>query len=227
MLCSGAWLVRTTYEVVYQLKYADVQHLQRHTRDPAYMEIISVAFHTWPILAILCFMFALGAKKENGLWSKEQPFSTFNPNDNQGILLEPRNSSPPAYSSLSPHPPVHTGSSNSTSIPLSDDQPRQAHQSLTRPPGNLQEGQLGDHDRALVGNLGPPQRYQPPARDNAYNTGIVVPSSPSEAGPAYGYGIGMSIPSQSPPPHDEAMGLYHQADGRPPGAAPLPYPEKN
>ena len=69
---------------------------------------------------------------------------------------------------------------------------------------------------------------------------------PAEAGPADGYDAGMDAvvadgymgmnpgPADgfpagmgpSPPGHDEAMGLNHQADGRVP-SDPLPYPQKN
>lgn len=36
-----------------------------------------------------------------------------------------------------------------------------------------------------------------------------------------------AMQSRSPPPHEDAMGLYHQADGTPPQASPQPYPAKN
>lgn len=54
--------------------------------------------------------------------------------------------------------------------------------------------------------------------DNGYNTGIVMPESPVDLGPTDGF-----YRPASPPSHDEAMGLNHQADGRAP-SEPLPYP---
>lgn len=247
MLCSGAWLVRTTYELVYQLKFVNIQDIRKNRNEPSFMEIITIFFHTWPIFLIVCFMFALGVKKNDGLWSTEQPFMTQNSDGSQDVPLQPQDSrrdsslhntsgqessarvsSPPAYtSSLGSNRSAqrlmpNNSSANPPSAQRPNGQPRQGQQ-----PSGSRRQELGAHDQGLVANLGPPQQYQPPVRDNAYNTGIVSPVTPSEAGPADGFGTSMSIPSQSPPPHDEAMGLYHQADGRPPGMEPLPYPEKN
>ena len=63
-----------------------------------------------------------------------------------------------------------------------------------------------------------PERYQPAPMDYNYNTGLVSPVSPVDAGPADGF-----YRQASPPSHDEAMGLNHQADGfRPPMSPPPP-----
>jgi hypothetical protein len=241
MACSGVWLVQTTYEVVYQLKFFNLRNVRRDPEEPQFMQVITVIFHTWPLFAIICLMFALGIKKGDGLWSTEQSSSSTPESlmsGSQDVPLEPRDGLPPAYTaspnSLSPptqHSLAQITDTNSLAVRTASGQSAQAH---PPPHWRPQDGPLGTHDEGLVNNLThpagdprTPQRYQAPMVDSAYNTGLVSPVSPSEAGRSDGFGAGMSLYSRSPPPpHEEVMGVDYQADGRPPEAPPLPYPEK-
>jgi hypothetical protein len=221
MLCCGALLFRTTYELIYQLKFVNIDDIRHNPEEPAYIELIEIVFHTWSVLSIVLMLLALGAKKSGGLWSTQQPFMQ-NPEAREGqdIPLEDMNVDPPAYSA----------SPNSNNLPLAGaTPPAVAGPAAPAPHDPPNDGdELGDHDRLVegLGLGGTPSRYQPPIpQDDSYNTGIAVPITPAEAGPADGYGTGLS--SQSPPGHEEVMGLNHQADGRPPVNEPLPYPEKH
>lgn len=95
------------------------------------------------------------------------------------------------------------------------------HVSGGPPEKSTQQPPVPSTSRAgAVGDDYSPGRYQQAPMDNGYNTGIVSPVSPTDLVPADGF-----YRPQSPPPHDEAMGFNHQADGRAP-TEPLPYPEK-
>lgn len=248
MLSCGAWLLRETYELVYQLKFINIRDILSNPDEPSYLEIIDIVFHSWSIFVVVILLFAVGVKKQGGIWSTHQAWMNHDEGDSsQGVPLDSMDASPPAYSADSSPvvapPPVAGGGSPSRGPGTGPTaQGQWQHAPVTA------QGPLEDGDQGLVAGLGPPQRYQPPTRvDNAYNTGIVSPISPSEAdpveeydgahaevsdgymgmdvAPADGYGAGIG-PVQSPPGHDEAMGLNHQADGRAPTNA-LPYPQKN
>lgn len=250
MLSCGAWLLRGTYELVYHLKFVNMNDIRSNPDEPAYLELIELGFHSWSIFVVIILLFAAGAKKKGGIWSTHQSWMNSDEGDSsEGIPLGSMDASPPAYSAESSPvvapPPAVVGGSPRTG-PGSGQAPQgQWQQSTVAARNGLEDG-----DQGLVAGLGPPQRYQPPrTMDNAYNTGIVPPLSPDEAGPADGYDMGMHaevsdgymgmnagpadgygagprLPPQSPPGHDEAMGLNHQADGRAPPEA-LPYPQKN
>ncbi|KFH46396.1 hypothetical protein ACRE_028450 [Hapsidospora chrysogenum ATCC 11550] len=244
MASSGVWLVQTTYEVVYQLKFFNLRNIRNDPEGPPFIQVVTAIFHTWPLLAIICLIFALGIKKADGLWSTEQSSASSTPDSlmsgSQDVPPEPRDGLPPAYTASpnSPSPPTQhsfaqiTNNTNSPVVHTASGQSAQAH---PPPHWHPQDGPLGAHDEGLVNNLThpagdprTPQRYQAPVVDSAYNTGLASPVSPSEACRSDRYGAGMSLYSRSPPPpHEEVMGLDYQADGRPPEAPPLPYPEKN
>ncbi|KAI6784572.1 uncharacterized protein J7T54_006617 [Emericellopsis cladophorae] len=231
MLCCGALLFRTTYDLIYQLKFVDFNDIQHAPPEPAYIELIEIVFHTWSIFTIVVMLLVLGAKKRGGLWSTQQPFlQNSEAGDSQDIPLEDINVDPPAYSAA-------PGSNNrppAGAVPPAGIEAAAAHPNprLAGPePWQQAAPQNEPADDDLVDGLGlgsASSHYRPPVpQDDGYNSGIVAPMLPAEAeaGPAGGYGMGIS--SQPPPEHEEVMGLNHQADGRPPISEPLPYPEKN
>lgn len=245
LLSCGAWLLRMTYELIFQLKFVNIHDIQSTPDVPPYLEMVEIVFHSWSIFLVIILIFAAGVKKKGGLWSTQQSWMHRTGSESsEGMQLESMN--PPAYSAesspVAAPPPVATGGSP-TSGTGNDRTPQgQWRQSPVSPQDSLEDG-----DHALVGGLGPPQRHRPsPQADRGHETGMPSSIPPAEAGPADGYDAGMDAvvadgymgmnpgPADgfpagmgpSPPGHDEAMGLNHQADGRVP-SEPLPYPQKN
>lgn len=227
MLGCGAWLLRSTYDVVYQLKFVNIEDIRRNPHEPAYFEMIDIVFHSWSIFSIIIILFAVGWKKKGGLWSIQQPWMNNSEGDSSdGIPLGSMDASPPAYSEDSspieaPQAAVISGSP--TAGPGSGQAAQGPWEQRATPSRDLEEG-----DRALMAGLGLPQRHQPQtSADNAYNTGIVSPISPTEAGPADGYDIamhaevsdgymgGMNAGPANPPPHPMNPG---SSDGQNPDA---------
>jgi hypothetical protein len=210
-------LLNCVYEVAYQAKYINIQDIKDTPEEDAPMQVVQVILHIWPILTMICLLFLLGLKKkDDGVWTKQQSLVSYSPD--LDIALGPvgplrqqslaamtmEDAAPPAYSP--PHSPVPV--SPVTTIPQFD---REWLPSPVSPVSPLSTINLPSRPGSLQPVPPIPQLTSPP-----------IPSTP-EAGPSNP----VAGPSRvSPPEHEEAMGLYHQADGTPPQAPTLPYPDK-
>jgi len=308
LLCSSMWLLRSIYDLIYQIRYVDVEDIRDSRDEEDYVPVITMIFYILPGLAIMWTFLGLGIKKAGGLWSTEQPWTNDNPDEGQDIPLEDlhrgdRDTLPPAYSpppsSASPSAHHQQPTEAWRESPTSTTSPITQPQEVMRPPLPPQSSAAysmqhhaptnqsttsfgsalmvlptptrfhnfrrastrdspGSVSRPLViEDAGPapiglspvspdanamPQAISPLSDDGilfatppeepphsqkqglsddssaeynqlgpmgySYNTGLVSPVSPIDAGPADGF-----YQQGSPPSHDEAMGLNHQADG--------------
>lgn len=172
-MCSILWLLRTTFELAFWIKYINLSNFMDDPLFNVYMEIVEVALSILPMFIILMILFALSTKKTNGLWSTEQPFVPSGAYGNQGAY---GNNWVQPTSPVSQHQPVYYP-------------PQQNHPGYY-PPQQQQFQQQHNYQQQ-------PQGYPP------------------------------TVQSRSPPPHDEAMGFNHQADGTPPQAMAETYVPKH
>ncbi|KAI5464870.1 hypothetical protein BGZ63DRAFT_421860 [Mariannaea sp. PMI_226] len=195
--CAVLWLLRSTYSMA---AMASLTNLSSYLKDPTfknYFDITDVVLGTWPELILLSLAFGLGSKKANGLWSTEQPFMT-----RGGNAVSPWgfNYDPNQVSQpvmVHGQPPVAQQNWPQYQQP----QPYYAPQAVNEMPHN------GINEM--------PTQSQPTAMPHY---------TPQQQTP---YNVYMPQPQvRSPPPHEDAMGLNHQANGSPPQAVPQPYYEK-
>lgn len=183
----------------------------------AIVEILDILFCIWPAFIIFTILFSEGLRRRDGLRSgqvaplmQEIETSGLAPTSSNTDLeaVTPIRTAPvPAAaaavtSTTSPTSPLHATQHNSDSFPWavhSDEAPPE-YELPSRPPGSSPE----------------PSTESQPRTQTATTSSHV--SSP----------VGMAMPEHSyqPPSHDEAMGLYHQADGMAPQTEALPYDRK-
>ncbi|OAQ73616.1 hypothetical protein VFPPC_13040 [Pochonia chlamydosporia 170] len=242
IVCDALFLLRAAYSVSYAIAFAPSSNT-----PPSVFTVVDVVADTWPAFVIFCILFALGSKKR-GLWSTMQPSTP-------GLLDITPQQTPRSYSHNTSQPSDVDLESNAqepqmhemlqvTSHEQQIQEPMPRH-SIPRRPVNppqiqTQQQQIRETLAAEGDDDSPPDyytaRYQAPPQQSPQQASPlqpVVDDGQVQAGPSFALpaqqpydGMAMSIPG-SPPPHADAMGLYHQADGRMPESQPLPYNEKN
>lgn len=196
---SVLWLLRSVYTMaalasLYNLKDALGTYKERKN----YWDILDVVFAIWPQFVLLCLAFSLGSKKQNGLWSTEQPFMKVGAGQQQtpwgyGYGGQPNTVDPLQQPQYHQQQPVQNGWQ-------SQDQQQQQYQQQYQQPLQQQ---------------GYPPQQQPV--QNGYQQPYAQTVSSFSTAP---------VQTRSPPPHEDAIGFNHQADGTPPQAQTRPYNEK-
>ncbi|KHO01596.1 uncharacterized protein MAM_00597 [Metarhizium album ARSEF 1941] len=245
IVCESLFVLRAAYNVGYCVIFKPRDGATNV--PPSAFTVVDVVADTWPALVIFCVLFALGCKKR-GLWSTMQPVTP-------GLLDITPQQSPRSYSHNTsqaseadmefnvPAPQVHemlqvTSHEQPTHEPIAL---REIPRLAVNPPPQLQgqQQQIRQTLEAEGEDDSPPDYYsarhqappQPPPQHALPFTPVNGPEE-AHAGPSFalpthsGYCSGIPLPG-SPPPHADAMGLYHQADGRTPQSQPLPYNEKS
>lgn len=188
--------------------------IQLNSVGYAIIEILDLLFCIWPAFIIFTILFSEGMRRRDGLRSgqvaplmQEIETSGLAPTTSNTDLeaATPIRTAPvpaaAATSTASPTSPLHATQQTSDSFPWavhSDEAPPQ-YELPSRPSGSSAEPSTGS---------------QPQMQTATASTHV---SSPVE----------MPEHSYQPPSHDEAMGLYHQADGMAPQTEALPYDKKN
>ena len=205
------------------------------TPPAVFSPVLHVLFNFWSLFAIMVLLYALGAKKKHGIWATEQPFMRV----------------PSVSPAASPHHHHHQQQQQQQ-----QQQTQQTQQTQQHTPWGLGHGRqrpASGQSWQRHPPPSPPPPLPPPATSAADGTpylgldelplqlaGVPAPRYPHDASheghktdlmPPWPlqppYDMSMQTGSALPPPsHDEAMGLYHQADGTPPQTSPRPYDEK-
>ncbi|KAH7175436.1 hypothetical protein EDB81DRAFT_4081 [Dactylonectria macrodidyma] len=214
LIAAMLWLLRTVYGMA---AVAATTNFSDYTNDPfygSYYGILDVIFGVWPLLILLCLVFTLGRSKNNGLWSTEHSYMT--------------------DGAVDPQPPMGYGYNTQGFPPPVQQQqqsPTMRHDSIQAVPPPQQ------HQSAYYV---PPEQYQQPSQyqtqpqyapqhqqyqQQQYQQQQYQQQQYQQQQPIYPAQSPVSQ-TRSPPPHEDAMGLNHQADGTPPQAPPQPYYEK-
>ncbi|UNI22768.1 hypothetical protein JDV02_008628 [Purpureocillium takamizusanense] len=205
IVCCVLLLLKTCYNVGYYADYVPLGDtvFPDIVKTPGpYFAILDVIFNFWPSFIILMILFALGTKKQHGVWATEQPFMMVRP------MAHATGSQPlPWGYEYSPTP--------LQPAPQTWQQPTAT---ATMPPvyGNPQElppqHAAGLHAPQFRHELSPQQHWSEPVSPHIQRS--------------YESSVQTGAVSPPPPSHYEAMGLNHQADGTPPQVVPIPYNEK-
>ncbi|KAH7157422.1 hypothetical protein B0J13DRAFT_169455 [Dactylonectria estremocensis] len=203
---AGLWLLRTVYGVA---SIAATTNFSDYRNDPIYENyygILDVIFGVWPLLILLCLVFTLGRSKNNGLWSTEHSYMMDGAGDPQAPMGY-------GYNNQGIPPPMQQQSPTTRHDSIQAVPPPQQHQSAYYlPPEQYQQQQYQTQPQyAPQHQQYQQQQYQQqqyPQQQQIYPVQSPVSHT------------------TSPPPHEDAMGLNHQADGTPPQVPPQPYYEK-
>ena len=178
----------------------------------AVIEVLDLLFSIWPAFIILTILFSEGLRRRNGLRSgqvaplmEEIETSGLAPTSSNTDLeaATPITPAAAATSTTSPTPALavtQQPSQNGDSFPWAiqaDEAPPQ-YELPSRPSGS---------------SAGPSTELQPHMQNAPVSTQLPSP-------------VEMPEHAYQPPSHDEAMGLYHQADGIAPQTEALPYDKK-
>ncbi|OAA50697.1 hypothetical protein NOR_01147 [Metarhizium rileyi] len=243
IVCSSLFALRGIYIVGYTVAFSS-----RHGSTnipPSLFTVIDVVSDTWPEFVVFCILFALGCKKR-GLWSTKQPFPS-------GLLDVTPQQSPRSYShnttSLQSEADVESNIQEPQMHEMLQvtSHEQQLHESMPRreiprhlvhtPQLQAQQQHIREALEAEGTDDSPPDYYsarhqESPRHPPQPSLSCTLPGGTvqAHAGPSFALpthqACGGMLADGSPPPHAEAMGLYHQADGRMPQSQPLPYNEK-
>ncbi|POR34872.1 Uncharacterized protein TPAR_04932 [Tolypocladium paradoxum] len=203
LVCCTLLLLRTSYNVGYYARYVPLGDPQssraQHSQPGAYFAIVDVVLNFWPMFIVFVVLFALGVKKQRGLWASEQPFMMVRPGG-EGM---PSQQTPWGFEYTSP---------DQQPIQPAWQQQQQQQQPAYFEPQELPPQHAATHTPQFRHEVSPQQHWRE------------VPSQHHHQS----YEMSVQTGSTSPPPpsHFETMGLNHQADGTPPQTTPLPYNEK-
>lgn len=205
---AALWLLRTVYEMASMASALNLSDVRRDPYYKSYYDVLDVIFGVWPLFILLCLVFTLGSKKNNGLWSTEQPFMA----DGSGDQVTPWGYT---YNSQTIAPPM---------VHQQQQSPPMRHELIQPvPPPQNQQGTY----------YAPPNQYISPSQHQNYpQYAHQQPQQQQQYQPQYQQQQQHYPPqspvsqTRSPPPHEDAMGLNHQADGTPPQTIPQPYYEK-
>lgn len=144
LFCSSLWLLRSSYDTVYQVRYLDLIDVNRSRDEEYYISLITVIFYILPVLTILYATLGLGMRQSKGLWSTQQPWMLYDAEGSEDIPLEPRATSLPndpvgnpvsPETSHEPNPEASYGASHDTSHEPSREASREAsHEVSNLPP---------------------------------------------------------------------------------------------
>jgi len=207
IVCSVLLLMKTCYNVGYYADYIPLGTDIVSERTPGpHFAILDVIFNFWPSFIILMILFALGTKKQYGVWATEQPFMMVRP-----MAPGMAHQQPPwgyvEYSAQTHQPPPQTWQQQQQR-----QQPSPAMPPVYANPQELPPQHAGLHAPQFRHELSPQQHWTEPASPHIQRS--------------YESSVQTGAMSPPPPSHYEAMGLNHQADGTPPQASPVPYNEK-
>ncbi|KAJ4254457.1 hypothetical protein NW762_010055 [Fusarium torreyae] len=195
---SVVWLLRTTFNMASQAAWSDLSNVFNDPEWKDYYHILDVIFAIWPQFIVLCMVFAIGSAKNNGIWSTQQPFLA--PQGNQ--------QTPWGYSYNGSQPP--NAAPPMAQQQQQQQQPYQPQQQYEQHPQQQTMPQGWNPQQQHQGFYAPQQQAYPQQQQYA-------PYSP----------VSPISNARSPPPHEESLGLNHQADGTPPQVSPQPYAEKH
>ncbi|EQK99783.1 hypothetical protein OCS_04510 [Ophiocordyceps sinensis CO18] len=204
--CCTLLLLRAAYDIGFYAKYVpfgDAPSIMTDAESSPpgpHFAILDVVLSCWPLFTLLVLLFVLGAKKQHGIWSTEQPFMMVRPS-HQGMPLH----TPWGYEySPQSQQPLHP----SWQQPRGSEDPHpHAHEPSFHQPSPLAPRHVPHQPSPPHWQPAPVARQQQP-----HDVGAQADHYPSSSSP--------------PPAHADAMGLYHQADGMPPQVSPRPYNEK-
>ncbi|KAG8426553.1 hypothetical protein J3459_008031 [Metarhizium acridum] len=244
IVCDSLLILRNSYIVGFALAFKPRDGATN--TPPSVFTVIDVIADTWPALVIFCVLFALGCKKR-GLWSTKQPYTP-------GLLDVTPQQSPRSYSHGTSQPSEADLESNMQEpqmheMPQVTSREHILHEPMPRheiprrpvnpPPLQGEQQQIRETLEAEGQDDSPPDYYsarhqappQPVPQHALPFTPVGAGEEEAQAGPSFALPVqrgydGVPL-SGSPPPHADAMGLYHQADGRTPQSQPLPYNEKS
>ncbi|KPM39591.1 hypothetical protein AK830_g6952 [Neonectria ditissima] len=194
--CAGLWLLRTVYAVAAMAASINLKDARNDPSYKNYFDITDVIFGIWPLFILLCLVFSLGRKRRNGLWSTEQPFMMVNPGGQQ-----------PSW-----------GNGYNVAQNVAPPIPQQQQQNWVQnaPPQQQQSTYFV-----------PPNQYAAPTQYQTYPQYAPQQQQPQGQPPLQQQNLQSPVSqTRSPPPHEDAMGLNHQADGTPPQTTPQTYYEK-
>ncbi|KAJ6439739.1 methyltransferase type 12 [Purpureocillium lavendulum] len=202
IVCCVLMLMKTCYSVGYYAEWVPLGNTSNVnvSKIPGpYFAILDVVFNFWPAFITLVILFALGRKKQYGVWATEQPFMMVRPH---GMPPQP---TPWGFEySTPPNQPVpQTWQQQQPAGPI--------------PPAYTNPHELPPQHAALHApqfrhELSPQQHWTEPVSPHPHRS--------------YERSVQTGAISPPPPSHYETMGLNHQADGTPPQASPAPYNEK-
>ncbi|KAF4973516.1 hypothetical protein FSARC_213 [Fusarium sarcochroum] len=193
---SVVWLLRTTFNMAAQAAWSNLSDVYDDPEWKNYYHVLDVIFAIWPQFIVLCMVYAIGSARNNGIWSTPQPFLA--PQGNQ--------QTPWGYSYNGAQPP--TAGPPMAQQQQQQQQPYQPEQQYQQHPQQQMPQGWNPHQQHQ-GFYAPQQQGYPQQQQYA-PYGPVSPISNT----------------RSPPPHEETLGLNHQADGTPPQVTPQPYAEK-
>ncbi|KID92735.1 hypothetical protein MGU_00324 [Metarhizium guizhouense ARSEF 977] len=243
IVCDSLLVLRGSYNVGYAIAFKPRDGATN--TPPSVFTVIDVIADTWPALVIFCVLFALGCKKR-GLWSTKQPYTP-------GLLdITPQQSprsyshgtSQPSEADLDPNmqePQMHEMlqvTSREHILPAPMPRHEIPRRPVHPPPLQGEQQQIRETLEAEGEEDSPPDYYSArhqvppqPVPQHALPFTPVGAGDEAQAGPSFALPVQQGYDgrplSGSPPPHADAMGLYHQADGRTPQSQPLPYNEKS
>lgn len=180
----------------------------------AIIEILDILFSIWPGFIIFTILFSEGMRRRDGLRSgqvaplmQEIETSGLAPTTSNTdleaatpIRTAPEPAAAVTSSTTSPTSPLHATQQTSDSFPwaVQSDEAPPEYELPSRPSGQSAE---------------PSTELQAQTQVATASTHVLSP-------------VEMPEHSYQPPSHDEAMGLYHQADGMAPRTEALPYDKK-